>query len=681
MNKVFPMKLIAIPLFAAAAALGAPAIFVNQVAYDARGAKIAVVQTDAPLPAGASFGLLDSATSAVEKTDALGPASQIEEWAAGKYFYRADFSAFRKAGVYKLRTLVDGSPLTSPAFHIEENALAKSTLPSIVRFYRGQRATSAQEWAADSAVRLNDGSKRVNMRGGWCDASGDVSKYFSHLAYANFMSPQQTPMVTWELTDAAERIPGLLTAEEKDSLQAEALWGADYLYRALSPDDYFYMVVFSYFSSNANDRKVVGLLANSVTNNRWQCAFRSGGGMAIAALARISQWKKNGVYFTSQNYLDGAKRAFAHLLVNNKKYDDDGKENVIDDYCALMAATELWIAAGDGAYRDEARKRMNNLAGRMTPGGWFRADDGNRPFWHGVDAGLPVVALVRYLDKESDPALRATALSTIKRALDYELAVTNKVANPFGYARQNFLVKGAPKEGFFIPQDNETGWWWQGENARLGSLAAAAILGGRLVYPANNGWGVKDSLAAFASQQMAWILGCNPFSMCFMNGFGANNPPKISANFGHGTGRGGISNGITGKTGNADGTGIDYRTKANGDEWRWIEQWIPHAGWFLTAAAAMAQEPASTAVKPERMEAAMGARPAIEWAGNSLRLRLPKALEADMRVSLYSPEGRKVGEWIMPKAADSVTFKLPNLGRGVYSVELEGRGTYRINPQ
>ena len=47
--------------------------------------------------------------------------------------------------------------------------------------------------------------------------------------------------------------------------------------------------------------------------------------MAIAALARISQWKRNGE-FSSQQYLAGAKRAFAHLQANNTKYDDDGKE-------------------------------------------------------------------------------------------------------------------------------------------------------------------------------------------------------------------------------------------------------------------------------------------------------------------------------------------------------------------
>jgi hypothetical protein len=308
--------------------------------------------------------------------------------------------------------------------------------------------------------------------------------------------------------------------------------------------------------------------------------------MAIAALARISRWKKDGE-FSSAQYLEGAERAFAHLQANNTQYDDDGKENIIDDYCALMAASELWMATDQGVYRDEARKRAKNLAGRMTPQGYFIANDSTRPFWHASDAGLPVIALARYLDKEDDPSSREAALGTIKSALNYYLRVTTNVSNPFGYCRQTFLFRGQVRDGFFIPHENESGWWWQGENARLASLATAAIVGGRLVYPAPGAFGVKTDLADFASDQIAWILGGNPYDMCFMFQFGKNNVPYMSSNFGHGSGRGGISNGITGKDGNSDGSGIDFKMHANGNEWRWTEQWIPHSAWFLQAVAAM----------------------------------------------------------------------------------------------
>ena len=64
----------------------------------------------------------------------------------------------------------------------------------------------------------------------------------------------------------------------------------------------------------------------------------------------------------------------------------------------------------------------------------------------------------------------------------------------------------------------------------------------------------------------------------------------MSSMYGHGSGRGGISNGITGKDGHGDGSGIDFKMEDHGNEWRWSEQWIPHSGWFLQAVAAMSTE-------------------------------------------------------------------------------------------
>jgi hypothetical protein len=572
------------------AAIAQPVIYANQVGFDTNGPKIALIGSDQKLSEPPVFNIIEAGTNKTEFSAKAESPQSIDEWTPGKFYYRADFSSFITPGSYKISTTIAGKQYFSSTFIIEENALAKRTIGAIIHYYNKQRANTPAELAADSHMRMIGSNKIVDIHGGWCDASGDVSKYFSHLAYANFMSPQQTPLVVWSMVSASEAIPGVLTKWGiKDSLDNEALYGADYMMRALSKDDYFYMIVFSYFNKDPEARRIVGLHANSVTTDEYQCAFREGGGMAIAALARISQWKKNGE-FTSQQYLDAAKRAFAHLLINNTKYDDDGKENIMDDYCALMAATELWIATDSSLYRDEARKRADNLAARMTPDGYFIANDGNRPYWHASDAGLPVVALSRYLAKENDIAQRTSALATIKKALDYNLSVTNKVVNPFGYARQTFLHKGQVKDGFFIPHDNETGWWWQGEDARLGSLATAAIVGGRLVYPENKNFGVKKELAVFASQQLSWILGCNPYDACLMYGFGKNNVPYMHSNFGHGSEVGGISNGITGKEGNGDGSGIDFKMEDAGNEWRWTEEWIPHAAWFLQAAAAMADK-------------------------------------------------------------------------------------------
>jgi len=564
-------------------------IFANQVAYDLHGSKKAVISSTQPLGVTA-FQLIHSLTTETVFEGTLSEGQEMKEWFPGTFYYNADFSSFRTPGYYRLVVNRNGKIISSFNFQIEEHAIARHTLPAIATFFKHQRADSPQELEADKKLILFGSTKTVDLHGGWCDASGDISKYFSHLAYANFMSPQQIPLVTWSMVNATERASGLLTElKAKEPMMTEAIYGADYLMRSLSAENYFYMTVFSYFDKNPGARRVVGLLADSKTTSDYQCAFREGAGMAIASLARISLWQRDGD-FSSKQYLDGAERAFAHLLKNNTKYDDDGKENIIDDYCALMAASELWIATNKTLYRDQARKRAQHLANRMTAQGYFISNDTNRPFWHAADAGLPVIALARYLDKEADFKFRADALATIKKALDYNLTITHAVTNPFGYARQSFLYKGEVEDGFFIPHDNETGWWWQGENARLGSLAAAAIVGGRLVYPDKGALGTKEELSTFASNQVSWILGRNPYDMCFMFRFGKNNVPYMSSMFGHGSGTGGISNGITGKDGKGDGSGIDFKEEDQGNEWRWTEQWIPHSGWFLQAVTAMATD-------------------------------------------------------------------------------------------
>jgi len=554
-----------------------PVIYVNQVAYDSSGSKMAVVGFDQLSDQTTEFQIVDASSLKVLYKSKLNGPFKLKEWDINKTYYQADFSRFHLNGTYKVLLTKHGKSRSSVPFKIGENALARITLPALLHYFRKQRANTSEEWKADEHVQLYRSDQTVDLRGGWCDASGDVSKYFSHLAYANFMSPQQIPLVTWSLVNTTEKVPKMLgELHLLDSIREEAIWGADYLRRSLSGDDFFYMTLFSYFSKDPKDRRVVGLRANSVTTNEYQCAFREGGGMAIAALARISRWKLNGI-FTSSQYLEGAERAYTHLLKNNDKYTDDGKDNIIDDYCALMAATELWISTDRGFYRDEARKFAVRLKARQTREGYLLADDGIRPFWHASDAGLPVVALNRYLEKENEPTFRNSASEMIKKILDDQIRLSKNIENPFEYARQRFLYQGKLKDGFFIPHENETGWWWQGENARLASLATSGFLNVN-----------SKALTKFAYNQLNWILGMNPFQRCFMYGFGQKNVPYMHSSFGHGSETGGISNGITGRE--KDGRGILFKEEDNGNEWRWTEQWLPHAAWFLQAVTATVKE-------------------------------------------------------------------------------------------
>jgi hypothetical protein len=254
-----------------------------------------------------------------------------------------------------------------------------------------------------------------------------------------------------------------------------------------------------------------------------------------------------------------------------------------------LATSELFRATKSGKYREAADKRARSLMARLTGGGklkdYWRADDHDRPFFHPTDAGLPLVSLVNYCEI-ADGSIKEKVRETVRRSLGFELAVTREVANPFGYGRQLVQSKdGTRRTSFFFPHDTETAPWWQGENARLGSMAAAFRFASRL-FPDEPEYQIE--LCKFAQDQLNWILGLNPFDSCLLYGRGRNNPEYMFFNsYEYMNAPGGISNGIT--AGYTDEADIDYNlhfaVTGKDDDWRWTEQWLPHASWFLFAVA------------------------------------------------------------------------------------------------
>jgi hypothetical protein len=579
----------------------APALLVhvNQVALERTGPKSAIVEYDGPRSSG-QFTVLKN--GAAVQTGELFALPEFTEWRAGWKYFKADFSTLTVNGTYQLQVALGEDTGKSAEFVVADNAAFVTTASAILDYYKANRHTNA----ADRKIRVFDTQRHVDVWGGWKDAGGDSGKYLSHLSYANFFNPQQTALVVWALAESHDSAPDLYRRAKLNSrVVEEALWGADFLHRLLSDEGYFYMTVFDQWASGA-ERMVTGYVGqDGVYTKDYQAAFREGAGVAIAALARASTLSNaTGIRgeFPATRYLQDAEKAFAHLQSHNAEYCDDRTENIIDDYTALLAATELHRATSKDIYLQAARHRANNLSQRLTSAGWFRSDAGTRPYYHAAEAGFPVVSLVHYLRIEQDPKLVQQAKSTIGKALEYQLAVTANVSNPYNYARQNFRSYRNGKlgeqlqDGFFIPHANETGYWWQGESARLASLATAAILGGRALGGKSNGphFGLDPKLAEFAQNQLDWTLGRNPFDMCLLYGFGATNPP--SAKSAGDMVRGGISNGITGTTENADGSGIVFAPGPDENNWRWLEQWLPHSTWFLLAVTAMADTTLPNAV-------------------------------------------------------------------------------------
>lgn len=464
----------------------------------------------------------------------------------------------------------------SAPFAIRRSLLLQTTLSAVLDYFKSQRCGEPWETFDRAVPFVGNREGTVDVHGGWHDASGDVSKYLSHLSYANFMNPQQTPLVVWGLLEHFEtrrtnHAPGVA-----ERLLDEARHGAEFLCRMQDPEGYFYMTVFDQWKK-ALDRRVIAAFRTQAGDllEGYQAGMRQGGGATIAALARAAR------VLSEPRYLEVAERGLAHLEAEGLAYLDDGKENIIDDYCALLATTELYQATRKTVYRDKARARANQLVARLrTDGphpGWLAADDGDRPFYHAAEAGLPIVALLRAGDVDPDQAHDYQAVA--EQLLRFELWVTSEVDNPFGYARQFTQdVHGNRKTAFFIPHENETGYWWQGENARLGSLAAAA----GMVAARTKDDDLKTISLRYAYDQLDWICGKNPFDACMIQGFGRNNRnymdkwPNVM---------GGICNGIT--SGAVDELGVDFgRDDIQGDHsWRWFEQWLPHATWYLIALA------------------------------------------------------------------------------------------------
>ncbi len=566
-------------------------IHLNHLGYEAHGVKRAVIEASAAL---ASFQVVPEGADHALFQDALVPVAGFTAWGGGPFFATADFSPLEVEGGYTL--YINGQH--SERFEIGERLLFKRTVPPALDYLDQSRADHPEVWAADARVLFYGSAETRDVRGGWYDASGDISKYLSHLSYANFMNPQQIPLVTWALAWMRDRAADLLSAAGlHGQVQGEALYGADYLLRVLDDSGAFFQTIFDGWTGELEARRICAFQGQSgAMTADWQAAFREGGGMSIAALARISGWGLGGD-FEASRYLSGAEAAFAHLQANSARYADDGVENIIDDYTALLAASELYAGTANEFYLRVARDRAAQLAERLHPDGYFVADGGSRPFWHTSDAGLPVVALARYLEVEIDTPSKEAAAAAIARHLRYLLSVSGEAPNPYGYARQHFESGGALRSGFFMPHDNESGYWWQGENARLASLAAAARIGGRALRDtAADPSSLPEGLPAFAADQLNWILGSNPFDVCFLNGFGRNNPfaycdpANCRGKWGHHTLAGGISNGITGL--HTDGTGIRWPASASEfgqwwwDSWRWVEQWLPHTAWYLLAVSA-----------------------------------------------------------------------------------------------
>ncbi|MGC2764537.1 MAG: glycoside hydrolase family 9 protein [Candidatus Acidiferrum sp.] len=607
MNRLLTIVLLSMTLLSSAHA-DEPRILTNQVGYNADGPKHAVILANST----------DQFTSCTLNDAAdhhklldipsqhAGPVKKWREWD----FWTLDFDSFSAEGTYYLACTSGDHSIHSYPFKVQRLLLERNTLSDAIYFFKEERSTGRMD-EADRDLRF-DGKKTgtVDAHGAWWDATGDFGKHLSHLSFSTYFNPQQIPLVTYSFFKSAElltarNVPDMIRYQNR--MQDEAMYGADYLVRMKVPNGSFYRSVstggpkqvpelrkiagemkkFGIYTSSENSPR--GIVEQANNDLEYEVSYRSGGGVAIAALAIAGSYPFSGE-FKKSDYLKAAEAAFDFLEKNNPQLTNDGKENILDDYCALTAATELYKATKKPMYKAAADKRAASLMSRLiTDGGWtnyWRADDAIRPFFHASDAGFPVVSLL-YYSEIAGPENQQKVRDAVKKSLEFQLDINAEVNNPFGYARQLTQDKDGNRHiTFFFPHNTEVAPWWQGENARLASLATAARLATKqflddLVF--------QKRLQVFATAQLNWILGLNPFDSSMMKGVGRNNPQYLFFDSWEYTNApGGISNGITG--GFKDEEDIDYnltyhQTGADND-WRWQEQWLPHGAWYIFAVSA-----------------------------------------------------------------------------------------------
>lgn len=563
-------------------------LLTNHIGYERLGPKKAIIQTSRPRLSSYTALLVCADSHQTVATLTVEKQGKVANWHQG-HFYLIDFSSFNTPGNYYLRF----DHLRSSHFEIGEHILFDRTLSDVIHYFKSQRCGGIFDQQDRQAPLLNS-DETADVHGGWYDASGDVSKYLSHLSYANYLNPQQTPMVVWNMLKGLSLLEGndKLAKFTATRLIEEALFGADFLVRMQNEKGFFYMTVFDKWSKDTAQREICAYetqLGHKFDD--YQAGYRQGAGVSIAALASAARLEVHGE-FDQQKYRNAAENGYWHLKEHNTQYLNDGEENIIDEYCALLAAVELFKTTKEARYLEESRVWANRLSARQMTDEhiqhfWAANKDGSRPYFHAAEAGLPVIALCEYLAIEDDSERASVAKQIITQACEFEVSITNRVKNPFGYPRQ--YVKGvdeAKRDAFFVAHNNESGYWWQGENARLGSLATMAYL----AQPFIESEILKQQLSKLAQDSINWIVGLNPYDMCMLDGHGRNNPDYLPQ-YGFFNAKGGVCNGITG--GFEDEEDIAFNPPAQKDDmlqnWRWGEQWIPHGAWYLLAVMSQAQ--------------------------------------------------------------------------------------------
>lgn len=529
----------------------------------------------------------------------IGKCERIEEWSDHCY-YSLDFSEITETGNYRLIAETGEEKTFTELFPITDYYLNMQMVNAARAYFKGERDSG--EWLKADKTLSFDGPREGirDLHGGWYDATGDFGIHLTQLSHTGVYNPMQSLLPSYVCFAIADRIEKERLRDcriLKKELLDEAYWGADLAMRLYCEGGSFLRSVdrgeafsekqhrkidYEYFRFSGHEEDQ-SYLQETIENKNYETGLRSGGGLAVVVLAQAAGHGASSGEHMCREYLETAEKAFRYLMEKNELQISDGKWNFLDWYLGLLAATELYAVTGEEDYLQTCRyleKGMERYLVEMKEGSWFLAEK-EQLYFHPSDEGLPLIALMRYSQAEPDPERKKRALAMAEDAMRHVLSISR---SPFGYAAFTWKkrIEDRKEENrFFFPHNTKAAPWWQGENARIASLAASALLLAKLTEEK----GLKEILILFAQKQLDWIMGCNPFDSCMIDGYGRNNIRYFfKGQYDFMNSPGGICNGITARS--SDDRGLEFvmePTKDCDDNWRWAEQWIPHVAWYLYA--------------------------------------------------------------------------------------------------
>ncbi|MEX2285756.1 MAG: glycoside hydrolase family 9 protein [Planctomycetaceae bacterium] len=542
-------------------------VLVNQVGYDNKGPKSAVVATNFfPTESPQIAWELQGQDDKIAARGQVGCSGRIhatspDDW--GWYFWRVDFSTFQAPGVYKAVAIV---PLPtgvlargeSPPISIRPNALLHETAPLGVDFFFVQRCgCEVPGWHGPCHLddaRLPDGS-HIDVTGGWHSA-GDYNKPMWQFGDS---------AAVYALAVAFDEHRDLLSQNDRDGdglpdALDEARWGAAFLAKMQNPDDgslrgdvnqgprreWMRWTAPDVHTDNKPGTDDDPVIAQPVGNTP----------LAIAGWARLATLLN--ARSTPNDYLDRARKLWSYY----SKPDAAAANPLL-----LFGAVEMYTATKEDAFKTFADRSVDTLLKAQRPDGGYPGDSGDHGDW--TAAALATYAL-RFSGGERDARLR----ESLTKYLEFCLS---RADNPFGLSRQGV---DANKPVYFHPTVGLGVNFWL-----LGRAWAAA-----LIYRLTG----DERARTYAVDQIDWVFGKNPYGLCMFEGKGVLNPPRFHHRYNMIPGKergavpGAIPNGFVSDMGIADRPGFDMSRGGNrSPSYRTSEPWLVHNVLHLLAVSAL----------------------------------------------------------------------------------------------